>query len=421
MRVHRSLAPALLLALAATPLAPLPAAASEPSGIRSTAVTCPGGNVPEDGFTDVSAGSPHEQAVDCIVWWRIAQGRGGSEYGASLGVERGAMASFVANTIEAAGGVLPDAPADAFTDDQGLFHEFRTNQLAAIGVVGGTGDGTTYSPSRTVTRGQMAKFLALAAEHLSGEPLPAGQDRFADDDGTTFESFIDQIAEAGVTGGSADGRYNAGATVQREQMGSFLARTHNLLVQEGQPAQPRRTSPYTGAPFDAACPPEQIRSAGYTDTADDPYRDAIDCAAHWQVMRGTSQDTFGARTLTQQTRAQTATYAALLFDALGGTRPDEVPDAYRDDESSVHQGSINLMAAIGASPVGEDRLFYPQELVTAQEVTAFLDGVYAAVSGAPSPFTSQAKDRPVLRAEMAAELVAYLSAGVEAGYATVPE
>ncbi len=415
----RSLAPAVLLAVAATPLPLTFAAAAEPTAARSTEVVCPAGSVPEDGFDDVVAGSAHEGAVDCIVWWKIAQGRSSTEYGASLGVSRAAMSTFIAGTIESAGGVLPAEPEDAFGDDDGGTHELRTNQLASVGIVAGTGGGA-YSPSRTVTRGQMAKFLSLAAEFLSGEPLPSGSDRFSDDDGTPFEPFIDQIAQAGVTGGSADGTYRAGLTVSREQMGSFLSRTLDLLVTEGQPASapPSRTSPFTGASFDAACPSDRVQSAGYTDTDGEPYRDAIDCVAHWRILVGREGGSFAPRELF--TRQQAATYAARLFDALGGTRPESVPDAYVDDNGSVHEGSANLLAAIGAAPVDENRWFYPYSEITVHELNGFLDGVYAARSGGEHPFSSATKDRPVLRAELAAELAAYLSAGVEDGYATVP-
>jgi hypothetical protein len=395
-----------------------PAAAAEPVAPRNTAVVCPGGFVPEDGFVDVSAGNTHKAAINCIVWWRIAQGYNSTEYRPGSGVSRAAMTTFIAGTIEAAGGVLPAEPEDAFGDDDGGTHELRTNQLAAVGIVSGTGAGT-YSPGATVTRGQMAKFIALAAAFLSGEQLPSGGDRFGDDDGNPFEPYINQIAEAGVTGGSDDGTYRAGTTVNRDQMGSFLTRTLDLLVAEGQPSGPaRRTSPFTGASFDAACPRDRVQSAGYDDIAEDPYRDAIDCVVHWGVVRGTQHSTFSPRALL--TREQAATYAARLFDQLGGARPESVPDAYVDDNLSVHQGSINLLAAIGAASVDKNRWFMPQNRITAHELIGFLDGVFAARSGGEPPLSTASKNRPVLRAELAAEFAAYLSAGVDAGYTTFP-
>jgi hypothetical protein len=409
----------VMLPTLAAALLPLTSAASaEPAAPRNTDVVCPGGSVPEDSFADVSAGSTHEAAIDCIVWWRIAQGYSSAEYRPGSGVSRAAMTTFIAGTIESAGGVLPAEPEDAFGDDDGGTHELRTNQLAAVGIVSGTGAGA-YSPGATVTRGQMAKFIALAAAFLSGEQLPSGGDRFGDDNGSPFEPYIDQIAEAGVTGGSDDGTYRAGATVNRDQMGSFLTRTLDLLVAEGQPSGPAlRTSPFTGASFDAACPRDRVQSAGYDDTAEEPYRDAIDCVTHWGVVRGTQSNVFSPRTLL--TREQAATYAARLFDQLGGARPESVPNAYVDDENSVHEDNINLLAAIGAAPVNENQWFQPQSRITAHELIGFLDGVFAARSGDEPPLSSASKDRPVLRAELAAEFAAYLSAGVEAGYASVP-
>ncbi len=109
-----------------------------------------------------------------------------------------------------------------------------------------------------------------------------------------------------------------------------------------------------------------------------------------------------------------------LYDALGGTRPESVPDAYVDDNGSVHEDNINVLAALGAAPADPNRFFHPQDQLTVHVLNGFLDGVYAARSGGEHPFTSATKDRPVLRAEMAGELAAYLGAGVEAGYATVP-
>ena len=410
---------ALLPAVAATVLPLSPAAAADPVVLRDTEQVCPPGGVPEDGFGDVGQGTTHEAAVDCVVWWQIARGVNGQEYRPESGVNRGAMATFIAGTIESAGGALPATPPDSFHDDDGGTHELRTNQLAAVGIVAGTGGGS-YSPAATVTRGQMAKFIALSAKYLAERDLESGGDRFSDDNGTTFESYINQIAQAGVTGGSSDGTYRAAATVTRDQMGSFVARDLDLLVEEGYPegAAALRTSPFTGGSIDPACPRDRIQSAGYNDTAGDPYREAIDCAAHWGVVRGTRADVFSPRTLVS--REQAATYAVRLFQEIGGSRPDSVPDAYVDDEGSVHEDSINVLAAIGASPVPENRWFMPQSRLTAAELVGFLNGVYAARSGGKQPFAVTPKDRPVLRAELAAEMDAYLSVGVQDGYATVP-
>ncbi len=143
------------------------------------------------------------------------------------------MAAFIARSITAGRpGLLPSSPPDAFVDDKSSAHELAINQLAALGVVRGTGPGI-YSPSRPVTRGQMARFLANASEQVLGQALPVGPDVFEDDADSPFEEDINRIAHAGLTGGRADGLYAPGSAVTRAQMGSFLARTLDLFVEHG--------------------------------------------------------------------------------------------------------------------------------------------------------------------------------------------
>jgi hypothetical protein len=194
---------------------------------------CPADRAPSNPFTDVATGSTHERAISCLVWWEVANGRTATSYAPSAGVTRDAMAAFVARTIlMAKTGALSDSPPDAFGDDSGSVHQKAINQLAAAGIVGGTGGGN-YSPSAGVTRGQMARFLANAAKHVMGSPLPLERDLFSDDSTSLFQDDINRVAQAGLTGGRADGTYNPTGPVLRDQMGSFLARTLDLFVANG--------------------------------------------------------------------------------------------------------------------------------------------------------------------------------------------
>lgn len=96
-------------------------------------------------------------------------------------VTRAQMASFVARTLEAAERTLP-APSDqGFTDIEGDEHADRINQLAEIGVVFGTGDGV-YDPGAVVTREQMASYLVRTAGWAHDTTYsPAGPGSFFDD------------------------------------------------------------------------------------------------------------------------------------------------------------------------------------------------------------------------------------------------
>jgi hypothetical protein len=202
---------------------------------RSIELACPPGEVPEGGFVDVSSSSPHAEAIGCLVWWEITRGLDaeGTRYGPQESVSRGQMATFMARTIERSGGRLPAAGRDWFTDDEGSVHEDAINRLRQAGVISGT-SATTFSPGRSVTRAQMATFLRNTLEFRSGESWGSQMDYFSDDEGNTHEDAINAVAAAGVTRGT-DGltAYSPAREVTRAQMASFITRMLDLLVEDG--------------------------------------------------------------------------------------------------------------------------------------------------------------------------------------------
>ncbi len=198
---------------------------------RSIDTACPQGSVPSGAFTDVAADNVHRRAIDCVAWRQIAQGTGDGRFAPTATVTRGQMATFAARLVTAAGGSLPASPPDAFSDDDGSEHEHAINQMAAVGVVQGTAAGS-YAPQRDVDRGQLASMLARALEHL-GVTLPSSAtNAFTDDDGSTHEPRIDQLAAEGVVTGIAAGSYQPLASTRRDQMASMLARALDLALDE---------------------------------------------------------------------------------------------------------------------------------------------------------------------------------------------
>ena len=199
--------------------------------IRSIDLACPPGTTPESPFTDVDT-SVHRPGISCAAWWGVASGLTPTSFAPAGSVTRGQLASFVARTLAAAGLQLPvDAP-DAFTDDDGSVHERSIDQLAALRVVQGRGAGT-FDPKAVVTRAETATFLVRAHDALAAAPLAAGTDRFTDDDASVHAANIDKMAAAGLAGGVAPGTYAPAAPVQRAQMATFLARTLDLFVADG--------------------------------------------------------------------------------------------------------------------------------------------------------------------------------------------
>ncbi|MBA4170691.1 MAG: S8 family serine peptidase [Chloroflexi bacterium] len=129
-------------------------------------------------------------------------------------VLRDQMASFLSRALE-----LPAASRDYFADDGSNKHHANINRIAAAQITAGCSS-TNFCPSGTVTRGQMASFLARAMDLP-----PTAIDFFADDNGNKHEGAINRVAAAGITSGcSLANSYCPDGTVTREQMAAFLYR-----------------------------------------------------------------------------------------------------------------------------------------------------------------------------------------------------
>jgi hypothetical protein len=199
---------------------------------RSIDDACPTETVRRGLFADVPVSDVHGRPVDCVAWWGVAKGLTATTFGPGGTVSRAQMAAFVARTIEEAGHRLPTAPPNAFLDDEASVHRLRIDQLAAVGVVQGTGD-RRYAPDAAVSRAAMATFLVRAHDLVAGAGGAAKGDWFTDDRGHTHEDNINRVAEQGLAAGTGAGTFSPDAPVRRNQMASFLARTLDLLVESG--------------------------------------------------------------------------------------------------------------------------------------------------------------------------------------------
>jgi hypothetical protein len=171
-----------------------------------------------DQFVD-DDGDVHEAMINAVAEGGITVGCGPSLYCPHVAVNRAQMASFLVRALQ-----LPLADHDYFPDDEGSVHEDAINAIAAAGITLGRSDGL-FAPNDTVTRGQMAAFLARGFELGA-----AATDYFGDDTGSVFEDSINRLAADRITTGCAEGaaRYCPNGDVYRDQMASFLARALGL-------------------------------------------------------------------------------------------------------------------------------------------------------------------------------------------------
>jgi hypothetical protein len=159
------------------------------------------------------ADSPFRGDIRWLAATGITGGCAPSRFCPNKTVTREQMASFLARALK-----LPSATQDYFSDDDGSIHEGDINRLAASGITGGCAAGR-FCPGQPVTRDQMASFLvrAFGAPHTS-------VDYFDDDAGSAHQGNINRLAAAGVTGGCAERRFCPGSSVTRGQMAAFLKR-----------------------------------------------------------------------------------------------------------------------------------------------------------------------------------------------------
>lgn len=106
-------------------------------------------------FTDIG-GHLFEAEITWLYQRAITTGCAAAYFCPDAAVTREQMASFLVRALE-----LPATTSDFFTDDETSIHEDDINRLAASGITAGC-TSTTFCPTASVTRGQMAAFLERA-------------------------------------------------------------------------------------------------------------------------------------------------------------------------------------------------------------------------------------------------------------------
>jgi subtilisin family serine protease len=215
------------------PLIRIHAAAGTPPPFAAP-TACAGRLVPDAGFADVVS-RIHRPSIDCVAWYGIALGTRG-EYRPADTVTRAQMATFIARSIDAVGGDLPDGE-DRFDDLAGSVHTDNIERLAAAGIVQGLAT-RVYDPEGEVTRAQMGSFLARAFAFVDGRDLPVTAAPFRDIEGNIHADNIARIAGAGFAQGTGPTTYSPANPVRREQMASFLTRMLERFAGDGRVTPP---------------------------------------------------------------------------------------------------------------------------------------------------------------------------------------
>jgi hypothetical protein len=163
-------------------------------------------------FRDVSTHDVHAASIELVADRGITQGCGaGDRFCPGQAVTRDQVATFLTRAFS-----LPTAD-HGFTDVGGV-HAPSVGALRAAGITQGCAP-SRFCPRDGLTRAEMASFLARTLE------LPAGRATFTDVRAdSTHAGAIAALADDGITEGCGRGRFCPYETVTRAQMATFLAR-----------------------------------------------------------------------------------------------------------------------------------------------------------------------------------------------------
>lgn len=179
-------------------------------------------------------GRANDAAIRCMEAAGVVRGVSGDTYAPRDSLTRAQAADTIAGMIDTANRLerpdvdlreLQDAPDARFVDvppDHRAADDIA--RLNEAGIIEGFVD-ARYEPRGRVTRGQMASILDRSYQYLTGEALPAGGDRFTDDDESVHEDSINAVAAAGIMEGTGDRQFRPGDSVNRGPMATFVART----------------------------------------------------------------------------------------------------------------------------------------------------------------------------------------------------
>jgi len=218
------------------------------AGLAVVAVLLPAGagaSLPPGGTFLDDDGNTHEGFIEAIAYEKITSGCNpplNNMYCPADSVTRAQMATFIAKAL----GLEPSDDDGLFTDHLASVHRMNINAVRIAGITSGCNppDNTMYCPTETVSRAQMATFIAKA---LGLQPRD-DNGSFTDHLDSVHRRNINAIRIAGVTQGCnppANDMYCPGDDVSRAQMATFLGRALGLTPD----VPPPRPDDMTGFPY----------------------------------------------------------------------------------------------------------------------------------------------------------------------------
>jgi hypothetical protein len=202
---------------------------TQPAEARELAAPCTGAaSAP---FADAEVWRTHAAAIGCLYGLQITQGVTADRYGYDRSLSHGQLASFVARTLDATDVWLPRAIQIWFETDS--VHAASIDRLYEVGIVDLDGYDPEATVSRAEMAVTVARTLVFAGvlerttDAVVFDDLDGLDEPVAD--------AIQRIGVAGITYGDGAGNFDPTATLTRAQMATFLANVLAFIDNGGQP------------------------------------------------------------------------------------------------------------------------------------------------------------------------------------------
>ncbi|MEZ5168018.1 MAG: S-layer homology domain-containing protein [Acidimicrobiales bacterium] len=128
------------------------------------------------------------------------------------------------------------------------------------------------------------------------------------------------------------------------------------------------------------------KSAPFVDMAGSFAKSAVDCLYKLKITTGTSPVTYSPKALV--TREQMAAFLARLYGVVEGEPAPVVPTGFRDTGSSFARDDIARIFGLGVTTGTSPTTYSPKDIVTREQMAAFLARMYRAMTGTNAPVVS---------------------------------
>lgn len=189
------------------------------ASVAAAVAIAPTAQAEEVSFKDVKAGTEQAEAIELLVGKKIISGYEDGTFRPGKNVTRAQAAKIIAGVLELD---TENVQNPGFSDVSPNNANYKyIAALANLKIINGSNG--KFNPSGTMTRGQMAKVLALAFELEGSSGVP-----FKDVKSDEAKKYVSALFENNITTGKTEERFGVNDPVTRGHLAVFIKRIIEL-------------------------------------------------------------------------------------------------------------------------------------------------------------------------------------------------